>query len=158
MISRDYVSQMLDYDRETGIFTWKSSPQGRIKAGSIAGSMHHPRLYIDIRINRKNYKAHRLAWLLEYGEWPSQDIDHINGDRRDNRIENLRLCTNTQNQANARLRKNNKIGLKGVHRYYNRYIAKCNGLYLGTFATKEEAHAAYVAASQSIFGEFARIV
>jgi hypothetical protein len=111
-------------------------------------------------IGRKNYSAHRLAWLYVYGEWPSDQIDHINRNRSDNRIANLRIATPTQNQANRSVCKRNTTGFKGVtvDPRTGRFRAKIrvNGkrTHIGVFDSAEEAGAAYVAASRRVYGDF----
>lgn len=116
--------------------------------------------YISITINKKPYMAHRLAWLLTHGEWPEVEIDHINGDRADNRIVNLRLATRQQNMINRRTHKSNKLGVKGVSQIKNRFRAQlwhCGKFVLNkSFATVEEASAAYQAKAQEVFGEWHR--
>lgn len=104
--------------------------------------------------------AHRLAWLLHYGSWPSRHIDHINGDRADNRIANLRECDDAENQQNLRAATAaSKSGLLGVttRTYRNgavRYAAsiQVDGTkrYLGVYGTPEEAHSAYRAAKRQL--------
>ncbi len=159
MIDRDYVMRMLEYSAETGVFTWKSAPK------------HHPRMlgknagcsatkYISIRIQGKRVKAHRLAWLVVHGVIPNQDIDHINGNPFDNRIANLRLASNAQNQAN-RTRNKGKDTTKGVRRLSSgRYQARIRvsgiAINIGTFDTETLASKAYFVEAKKHYGEFAR--
>lgn len=148
------LKQLLKYDSETGSFTWLVSPSKRIKAGSLAGSLHH-KGYIQIRINKKNYLAHRLAWLYHYGTLPNKTIDHINGEKNDNRITNLRDISQSDNCQNL-LRSRGSSGLIGAHfqKLRNRWSSsiKLNGIktHLGYFKTAEEAHTAYLAAKRSM--------
>jgi hypothetical protein len=145
----------LHYDPETGIFEWKSSGRGRKRrAGNLA-----PSGYRSIRINSVSYYEHRLAWLAVYGELPPSGIDHINGNPQDNRIANLRLASQRQNMANARGHRDSLSGLKGAHYHRKRgkWFSRVDGKFLGYFSTPQEAHAAYCAAAQLHFGEFARI-
>jgi hypothetical protein len=115
-----------------------------------------------IKIDKRFYYAHKLAWLLSYGEWPLSDIDHANRDGLDNRISNLRLCTMSQNQANRKRNRNNTAGAKGVHKRKNngrfRAYVTINGrrTNIGTFGTLDEATEARTYAAQQLFGEFAR--
>jgi hypothetical protein len=111
--------------------------------------------YIQVGYRKKMYKAHRLIWAMVYGEFPQGHIDHINGVRHDNRIENLRVVTHQQNVHNQqRKNKRNKSGYVGV--CWNKRAAKwqagihVNGSYryLGVFSTPEEAHAAYLKAKK----------
>lgn len=106
-------------------------------------------------------KAHRLAWFFMTGEWPILDIDHINGDRSDNRWSNLRLANDSQNGANKRRYKNNKSGFKGViwdarHKRFKAQLKKDGKvLNLGRYHTAEEAHEAYCKAAATLHGDFA---
>lgn len=113
--------KFLDYDPETGVFTWKTwksgwcDNDGRVRPGQVAGDIGN-RGYRRICVNYKRTLAHRLAFLLMTGAFPKkgQQIDHINGDRDDNRWCNLRLVTNSQNQMNAKRREDNSSGCRGV--------------------------------------------
>lgn len=143
------------YERATGDF-FVTSSKGEIKTGSRAKK----RGYRFVRIGTQNYLAHRVAWLLSYGKWPDGDVDHINRDKTDNRLSNLRLATRTQNNAN-RCKNIKKAGLKGAYRARSgRWVSKirANGVkyFLGTFDTEQEAHEAYCAAAERHFGAFAR--
>jgi hypothetical protein len=103
--------------------------------------------------------AHRLAWRISYGVWPSFLIDHINGDPRDNRIANLRECDVSQNAMNQKARET-KTGVKGVNIYFNKYQVrlkyKGRRIYVGAFKTLEDAAQAYEEAARKYYGEFAR--
>lgn len=151
----------LDYDSSTGFFRWKNPPVRCPVKGKIAGRIDSGG-YRQIAINKLRYGAHRLAWFYHYAKWPKGQLDHINLNKDDNRIENLRECSPANNSWNRRVRSDSKTGLKGVvHSYkgnYCAYITK-NGhdVYLGYFPTAEEAHAAYVEASQRLHGEFGRV-
>lgn len=145
---------VLDYCPRTGVFTWKVSPGPTDVAGNVAGHLNDEG-YIIISIGYKNYKAHRLAWLCTYGELPSSMLDHINGNRSDNRIENLRQVTNCVNQRNVvAANSNSKSGLRGAawSKSVKKWRAqiKVNGkdVSLGYFDTKEEAHEAYMKAKR----------
>ena len=92
MITQEELKELLDYNPETGLFTW--NVYNNIKNKTTAGTFNDG--YIQIKIKQKIYQAHRLAWLYVYGEWPKGQIDHINGIRDDNRIENLRDVTNRE--------------------------------------------------------------
>ena len=159
------AGKIFRYEPETGRVFWLvdryAGEPGRkiISAGDEAGSLSGSG-YRVIRVNYCLIYAHRLAWLLTHGEWPQEKLDHINCNRSDNRIANLRPATDIQNRSNTRCRA--KIGFKGVYKpkHANTYCARIsvNGAtkYLGCFPTPQEAHGAYVAAAEAHFGEFAR--
>ena len=160
--SQERLKELFDYDPETGVFTWKVNRRTKKTKGKTAGSID-TRGHIQISINSSLYLAHRLAWVYYYGESPGDMfVDHINLNKCDNRIKNLRLATNTQNQYNKSLNKNNKTGYKGVsfHKKKNNYRAtiRVDGeyKYLGSFYTPEEASLAYQAAAKQYHKEFAR--
>lgn len=112
MITKERLLELLEYNSETGIFYWKKTGMGRNK-NLIAGGKDKDG-YINICINGKLYKAHRLAWLATYGELPTHQIDHINKITYDNRIINLRLATQTENNCNTKIRRDNSSGYKGI--------------------------------------------
>jgi hypothetical protein len=143
---------LLDYDPNTGIFRWMVQPNNRVKVGAVAGSVSS-KGYTRIKINGMEFKAHRLAWLHFHGVMPTHDIDHINGNRADNRIANLRDVSRSMNLQNqTRPRTDNTSGYRGVslHKSGKRWKAQImvNGRkqYIGYFNTPEAAHAAYLAA------------
>jgi hypothetical protein len=115
-----------------------------------------------ISVCGQNYRAHRLAWYYMTGEWPDQQIDHINCVHGDNRWENLRLCTRSQNNHNQPTRKNNRSGVKGVH--FKKQAGKWHGQvclnyrihHVGLFDNLEEAAAAVRAKREELHGKFAR--
>lgn len=113
MISRERLLEVLDFEPGTGLFRWKGRLGPRAAAGNIAGS-DDGQGYVRIRIDGRGYRAHRLAWLAFYGSWPNGQIDHINHCRSDNRIENLREVTHSENQRNASRSKRNTSGHAGV--------------------------------------------
>lgn len=151
------IRSYLSYDPDSGDFVWlkPTSNMSRYRAGDRAGCVG-PDGYCSIRYFGKRYQAHRLAWFIVHGLWPDL-IDHINGEKADNRIANLRLATKSQNAGNMRAR--SSLG-KGVRRAGAKFMAsvKCDGknYYLGVYETPEEAHEAYCVAAREVFGEFAR--
>lgn len=153
------VKRRLDYNPDTGIFRWKISPIKRILPGTIAGTENHDG-YRNIEINYIKYAEHRLAWLFMTGEWPDEDIDHVNRIRNDNRWVNLRSAKEVQQHYNKKYKPNKTAGIRGVslHKPTNRWRARINidgkTQYLGYFETKEEAQKVYITKAKEIFGEF----
>lgn len=156
-LTKERLRSLLTYNPELGEFT-RNHQQGPCLAGSVAGSPNEHG-YVRICIDGCYARAHRLAWFWTYDSWPSV-VDHINGNRSDNRIANLREAPGWRNAANKGRSKNNKSGFKGVTLKKKRWqaqIAKDGTSYhLGTFDTPESAHQAYVTAARQLFGEFAR--
>ncbi len=164
--SQAELRAMFDYDRTTGVLYWKRradrSPQwnGR-RAGTVAGSLECCPGRCVINIMNRLVLAHRVVWKLVYGEDAPLDIDHIDGDATNNRLENLRLATKHQNLRNSKLHRG-KLTPKGVSydKRNGKYRAsiyvegKCR--HLGHFGDPNTAHAAYCAAARQHFGEFAR--
>lgn len=157
MLTCSYLREILHYNPATGVFTWKRKSKS-IREDGIAGTITDYG-YINISIDCKLHRAHRLAWLYLYGYMPDK-IDHKNRNPADNRIDNLRPCDNRTNAANSKLRKDNKTGLKGVSfctasgKYVANITISGKLKYLGSFRTKEDAHAVYVKAGRREFGEF----
>ncbi len=153
-ITDSLLLEILDYDSISGVFTWAKKPNKNISIGSIAGSKTSDG-YCRIKVLGAEIKAHRLAWLHHYKEWPSLEIDHINGDRFDNRISNLREVTGSENMQNLRsAMRTNKTGLLGVSSSFGKWRARIwvSGIAhsLGTFKTPEAAHDAYVCAKRDM--------
>lgn len=153
------VKATFNYDPDSGILTWKGG--GRAAEGSTAGHLSNGYLTVRFGSTCKYPSAiavHRVAWALHHGQWPDSDIDHINGDRADNRASNLRLATRSQNLLNQPARSYNKTGFKGVYRSGSGFIARMTAnrkkVYLGYFKTAEAAHDAYEAAAKACHGEF----
>lgn len=157
--TQTYLKELFDYLSE-GVFirkmsTGPTSLAGQTVAGSAAG-----RGYKRTWVAGKKYTMHRLIWFWHHGTWP-EALDHINGNRADNRIENLRECTHTQNMWNAKGRKS-QTGIKGVtwdkrkNRYRVRFRTGGERNSFGYFKTLEEARIAVEAARTKYHGEFAR--
>jgi len=113
MLTQKKLKKLLHYNQDTGEFTWRVNRGGN-RSGTVAGSMNGSG-YILIQIDGKSYKAHRLAWLYEHGAWPPADMDHINHIRTDNRLDNLRPVTRSENMRNASKYSHNSSGVTGVH-------------------------------------------
>lgn len=151
------LREVLDYDAATGVLTRKKTDRIHWRFVGLPAGHVTPSGYISVSIDGVEYRAHRLAWLLAYGEWPSDQIDHINGNRQDNRLANLREATHALNAQNRQsLRSTNKSGLPGVSLFKRtgRWAATISVAgrtrSLGTFTTREEAHEAYVAAKREL--------
>lgn len=155
--SLERLHSLLSYDPLSGGFLWKSARSHR-KAGDKAGTVA-TNGYITITIDKVPYSAHRLAWLYVYGEYPELFIDHVNRDKLDNRISNLRLSDNRNNQGNQQISSLNTTGMKGVTKRGNLFHSRIrlNGkkIHLGYHRTLEAAGSAYDAAAVRYFGEFA---
>lgn len=150
----EYLRSMLHYDPLIGAFTWLVKPNSRVEKGARAGSAHS-KGYRHIKLNRRLYLEHVLAVLYVHGEMHVGEIDHINGDKSDNRIANLRRVDksiNLQNQRKAH--KGSASGLLGAHRHGRnwRAVLKIRGerVNIGTFPTAREAHAAYIKAKREL--------
>lgn len=143
MLTQTRLKELLSYDQASGVFT-RAKQQGGKTIGSVAGSKDG-KGYIQITIDKNRYLAHRLAWLYIYGKFPNEEIDHINRNRVDNRICNLRVATRLENQQNHSVRKDNKSGVVGVswHKASGKWRAQINfggrKIDLGIFLTVEEA-------------------
>jgi hypothetical protein len=154
MITHDRLVEVLAYDADTGVFTWRKATNLHIVVGSAAGSIVG-RGYLQVRIDKRNYQAHRLAWLYVYGCWPAGSIDHINGVKLDNRVCNLRDVTHAHNMQNQhRAHKNSKTGVLGVSMNGAGFTAaiKVGGKRygLGTYKTVAEAGEAYQVAKRKL--------
>ena len=154
LLTHDFVTRHFKYDPTTGIFSrisLKGRPTGRLRKDG----------YVYIGIGKTNIMAHRLAWLYMFGTLPSGMLDHIDGNRANNAISNLRIADNSKNAMNSGIRRTNTSGFRGVcRRNDGRYWAamiRSGGarLYLGCFTSPEAASAAYEAKAREIFGEFA---
>lgn len=151
-LTHEQVKAALTYNPETGKFYWlESSVRGRPKG--VAGTSHSTG-YEQIRLNGKSYLAHRLAWFYMYGTWPTYEVDHINGDRADNRIANLREVTHRQNAMNRIEHRLGKLPGAYKDRRWGRWQARIKiantTRSLGTYDTAEEAHAAYLQAVKEL--------
>lgn len=161
MLTQAEVREMFSYDSNTGYLIRKKWVHGCREniVGNMAGGLN-ARGYLRISIRKKRYYSHRLVWLYVHGALPEHDLDHINGNKSDNRIDNLRYCTQAENQQNRTgLQKNNTSGHPGVywydpnHKWSGKICIKRKIIHLGYFDTIEEAIAARKAAKK-IYHQF----
>ena len=159
-LTQERLKELLHYDPETGVFTWKMSTR-KTKPGQTAGGKHTSG-HVRISIDGKRYYAHRLAWMYINGYNPSTQIDHRNVIRSDNSSSNLREATHAQNCQNSSISRNNSSGFKGVtfSKAANKWAAQISvnrkHIHLGLFLDPADAHLAYKKAATEYFGEFAR--
>lgn len=154
LINSEALREALDYDENTGIFTRKKHVGGPVRVGDVVGS-RNAYGYLNIRLYKKQYLAHRLAWFYVYEVWPDGQIDHINGIRADNRIINLRCVSIAENRRNHAIPRDNSSGVIGVcpsskkKGHWRAYITKDNKQTdLGHFESIDAAAAARSRASQ----------
>jgi len=150
------ISELFEY--QDGKLLWRVN-RGRIRAGDEAGAViPNGRLYVQV--DGKKHLVHRVIWFLHHGSVP-EFLDHIDGNPKNNRIENLRPATKRQNAMNRRMRSDNSTGFKGIYPHNKKFAASIcverQNIYLGIFATKELAQLAYLSAAQQHFKEFSRV-
>lgn len=157
-VSVERVRELLNYCPETGIFTRAITTgyRGMHKAGDIVGSTRRNG-YVFVGIERRQYAAHRLAWVIMCGAWPKADIDHIDGNRNNNRFINLREATRSENNQNiSKARKHNMTKLLGAvfrkdtKKFQARIVVNGKTTHIGCFSSAEEAHLAYLKAKSEI--------
>lgn len=167
-ITADYLRSRLTYDQSTGKFFWLPRTDGRrgaeifnsMFAGTEAGTISDQG-YVIIEIDGRPMRAHRLAWLYVHGEWPNGHLDHRDRNRSNNKFQNLRPATRSQNQSNRALTKASTSKRKGVYwhagarKWMAQIIAEGRTHYLGLFDDPDEASRAYQDAASRLFGEFA---
>lgn len=158
MLTQEQVQSELNYNPETGIFTRKTKSL-KYNIGDVVGCNCNGYTYICC--NKKNRYAHRLAWLYVYGYIPKY-IDHVNGNKKDNRIANLRETTISQNMHNSKKPKNNTSGIKGVYfhkksqKWMGRVYINYKCIYLGIFQNIDDAKKAVMIARKEHHGAFAK--
>ena len=167
------LKDIFNYDESSGKLYWRPRPIGSFKdahhgaiwnkrfAGKEALISVSLKGYLYGSINGAKIRAHQVVWAIMNGEWASLPIDHINAIRTDNRIENLRVATNSQNQFNRGKQRNNTSGYKGVFLQKGRWMAKIGymgrPIVIGYFASKEDAYKAYCEEALRLHGEFAKL-
>lgn len=165
MLTSDHLKELLHYDPDTGVFTWlkdriagKGNGYVRTPAGTVADAPH-PDGYRQIKIEGVRYLSHRLAFFYMTGEWPTDDVDHIDLNRTNNRWENIRPATRSQNKFNTLVRADSKTGVKGVSFHHGKYRAMImvegERINLGIYDGVGEAAMSYALAAQELHGEYA---
>lgn len=161
IMTAEEARQLFIYDESIGELRWAEDVRPRAKAGAIAGFICNADGYRRIGYKGTIYLGHRVMWLHHTGSWPKKFLDHIDGNRANNRIENLREASRTDNNRNVLRQRNNTSGYKGVSfmRRDSVWVAQITvnrkNYFLGRFATPEEAHAAYCKAAKEHHGDFA---
>lgn len=159
MLTQDFLKKVLHYNPETGIWTWIVDYSSRAKKGESPGWKNDAG-YICFSVKGKKYRSHQLAFLYMEGALPKGQIDHINRIRDDNRWCNLRPATQTEQNANCKVRKNNTSGYRGIYWREDRgyYVAQIvlggQHTYIGSFPLLKDAVEAYNAKSLELFGDF----
>lgn len=168
--SQDIIKSVLDYNPETGIFTWKERKVTHYQiicfnkrfAKKEAGCINN-KGYVVIGLVGKEYYAHCLAWIYMTGKSPTEDIDHRDLNTSNNKWDNLRIGTRSQNHANKHISPYNTSGYKGVSLFRRdgtwraQIQVRGENVHLGYYDTPEEAHAVYCKAAKKYFGEYARV-
>ncbi len=149
MLTQDRLKEVIFYNPSTGVFTWNVDVGYKIKTGDVAGTIN-PRGYRRIIINGKNYAAHRLAWLYAYGYCPEHVIDHMNGNRADNRLDNIRHVTRSCNSQNRKCSDGTVSGFNGVcfdkrtKRWKSYITVNRNRIHIGRYDSEIDAAIARV--------------
>ncbi len=158
-ITQQFLHEIFEY--RDGYLFWKVDRRGNKLKGKQANRLKKSNGYQEVTINKKHYYVHRIIFMMFYERWPEQ-VDHIDSDRSNNLISNLREANNAQNNRNTKTRASNTSGFKGVSYYTSlkKYVAKITvnykGFHLGCFDTPEEAHEAYKKAALEFHENFAR--
>jgi len=161
LVGIDRARAILRFEPETGRVIRTATTGTRAKAGAVIGTKSNHG-YLIAMVDYRIYQVHRLAWFLLHGEWPNGEVDHINGDKADNRLANLRVGSSSENKGNMPLSSRNKTGFKGVRwdhgakKFRASIGVNSRHVHLGYRETAEEAHQLYRAAALRHFGEFAR--
>jgi hypothetical protein len=153
------LREYFDYDPGTGILRWKKRPARNVFAGSVAASRPNSLGYLRVKLGRVQLAQHRVAFAMHHGRWPTPCCDHIDGNRLNNRADNLRECDASENQHNRRNGRNNTTGYKGVRRRGDSYSAQVminSVAHYKSFRRLEDAAAWVKQTREQLHGEFAR--
>lgn len=161
-LTQGFLLSVLHYDPETGLLTWidQHYRAGRDRVGQVAGRLHRSG-YVNLKIFGVEYAAHRIAWMMVTGLWPERDLDHIDHNRANNKLANLRAATRRQNMMNRSINKGNQSGVKGV--WYSKprrswmasISVEAHKSVVELFPSKEEAVAWRRKNERQYYGEFA---
>ena len=167
-VSVEKLKELFDYDADSGELVWKQRDRAKFTSARIWNSWNTRYAgkkagtsdsygYIQVGMAGRLHLVHRCVWAIVTGKFPENEIDHIDGNRSNNRIANLREATHAQNSKNQGVRRNNASGYKGIslHKKTGKYRAQIGRIHLGTFTSPQEAHAAYCEAANKLHGEFA---
>ena len=155
-MTQSRLKHLLDLDEDTGVFYWKNPRSNHVRTGQVAGHIHKEHGYCKIKLDGKLHYGHRLVWLWVTGNFPENEIDHRNGDRADNRFENLRSANHAQNSQNLKRHSNNTSGFTGVYwdPFNEKWRAEIKVLgrkhRLGRFVDVADAHRAYLMAKAKL--------
>jgi hypothetical protein len=144
ILTQERLKMLLNYDPETGVFTY-AAPRPKVRVGAVAGHTHAGHGYRQIKLDGRLYLAHRLAWLYVYGRWPDDILDHIDRDRTNNRLANLRPSNKYLNRQNSKIQHNSTSGVKGVtwnvthQKWHARISLEGRRYHVGWFQTIEAA-------------------
>lgn len=160
-LTAERLRELVVYNPLTGEFTSRFS-RGGVLAGSVLGNINKILGYVIITIDRKKYYGHRLVWLYVYGEWPPDEIDHENLNKSDNRFFNIRESSSLQNKANRSVRKDNSLGVKGVHQTSSGSFRVCiisrgAPYHRKCYKTLDAAKAAFREKYTELYGPYGRV-
>jgi hypothetical protein len=155
LLTHARILQLIAYDPETGVLRWRVNRK-KVKAGDVAGTLHHSGYWV-VTVDGRQYGAHCLIWFYMTGEWAKPTVDHHNRKKADNRWENLRKATFSQNRANTPAHADGALKVKGVcwNKDVGKFQVQIKRRYFGLFNTLEEASAVAAEKAAEAYGEFA---